>query len=62
MTVKELRKKLLEYNQEAVIDVIVHCQKQEFSLCFGGCDGGTKKQADAVSFYCDELCQNEVSK
>jgi hypothetical protein len=60
MKVKELRKKLKEYNQDADVDVIVYNRQQNFSLCFGGCDGGTKLTADSVSFYVDELCQSEV--
>lgn len=57
--VKEIIEKLKEYNPEANVDVVAHNKSYDFTLAFGGCDGGTKENCEDVSFYVDELCSNE---
>jgi hypothetical protein len=60
MKVKELIKKLLDYNLDADVSVIVHHTKEEFSIVWGGDDEGeTKEECESVSFYVDRLCGNE---
>ena len=59
MKVKELTEKLKDYNQDAEVVVTAHCRDEEFSLCFGGGDGGAKNTASTVSFYVDSLCGSE---
>lgn len=59
MTIRELIKKLGEYNPEARVDVIAHNRSEEFSIVFGGAEGDTKETTDSVSFYVDQLCDSE---
>lgn len=59
MKLKHLIEKLSEYNQEAIVGVIVHNQLEDFSITFGGCEGVAKSDCENVSFYVDRLCQNE---
>lgn len=59
MTVKELIKKLLDYNLDAEVSVVVHHTAEEFSITCGGSDGSTKNNCESVSFYVDRLCNNE---
>ena len=56
MTVKELIKKLLDYNMEAEVKVIAHCKKYDYSITIGGAEGIEKHNTKEVSFYVDELC------
>ena len=60
MKIKELIEKLHEYNENAIVEVIVNNYPQEFSICYGGSDGVTKEECDSVSFYVDDLCNNEI--
>ena len=59
MKIKDLAEKLKGYNPEAEVSVVVHCQKEQFSITFGSSDGVTKDNCDSVSFYVDRLCQSE---
>jgi len=61
MLIKELIKKLREYNPNAETKVIVHNHSEEYSIVWGTSDGeGTpKKDCKEVSFYVDRLCQGE---
>ena len=59
MTVKELIKKLLDYNMEAEVKVIAHCKKYDYSIAIGGAEGAEKHDTKEVFFYVDELCSNE---
>lgn len=59
MKVKDLIKKLLDYNLDADVSIIVHHTKEEFSIVYGGNEGGTEKNCESVSFYVDALCINE---
>ena len=61
MTVKELIKKLLDYNMEAEVKVIAHCKQYDYSITIGGAEGVEKHNTKEVSFYVDELCGNEHS-
>lgn len=57
----ELIRKLLEYNMDAEVDVVVHCKKYDFSISYGGPEGETKEETKKISFYVDELCTEELS-
>lgn len=59
MKLKELVKKLQEYNQEAEVNVIAHNKGYKFSLTYGGGDGVTKDNCESVAFYVDDLNDNE---
>ena len=59
MTVKNLIKELLDYNMDAEVKVIAHCQKYDYSITIGGSEGVEKNNTKEVSFYVDELCNNE---
>ena len=61
MKVKDLIKKLLDYNLDAEISVVAHCREEEFSIAYGGAEGVTKENCDTVSLYVDRLCTNEKS-
>lgn len=38
---------------------VAHNKSEEFSICYGGSEGITKENCESVSFYVDNLCQNE---
>ena len=59
MTVKELIKKLLDYNMEADVKVTAHCKDYDYSITIGGSEGVEKHNTEEVSFYVDELCSDE---
>lgn len=59
MKIKELVDKLNEFDQDAEISVIAHCQKYPFTLSWGGAESQSKETAKSVNFYVDELCTNE---
>lgn len=59
MTVKNLIIKLLEYNMDAEVNVVAKNKGFEFSMSYGSSEGVTKKTADNVSFYVDELNTND---
>jgi hypothetical protein len=56
---RDLIKKLLNYNLDAEINVIAHCKKHDFTITWGSAEGMTKGNAEDVSFYVDELCNDE---
>jgi len=58
MKVKELIVKLLDYNLDASIEVIVDYHPKDFKILFGGTDGGKKKDCDIVSFCTDKDCED----
>lgn len=62
MKVKDLIAKLGEYNPEAEMGVIVHNQREEFTLSYGGRtdgEGTTKETTTGVGIYVDRLNQGE---
>ena len=59
MTVKNLIIKLLEYNMDADVKVVAKNKEFDFSMSYGSSEGVTKKNADNVSFYVDELNTND---
>lgn len=59
MKVKELLEKLGEFNPKADVEVVAFCRRYAFSLSWGISEGVTKKTAESVSFYVDELCSTE---
>lgn len=62
MIVKELIKKLLDYNLDAEVNAIVYFREYEFSLTCSNGDGSKKSDCKTVGFYVDELCTNEREK
>jgi hypothetical protein len=62
MNIRELIKKLLDYNLDAEVNVIAHNKEYDYSITFGGAEGVEKHNANEVSFYVDELCQNEKQR
>lgn len=48
MRVKDLIKELLEYNQEATVDIVVDSYGHDFEICTCGGEGCTKKDCDEV--------------
>lgn len=60
MKVKDLIKKLKEYNPEAETSVIVHNREEQFSMIYGGGgEGETENNCKRVGFCVDRLCQSE---
>jgi hypothetical protein len=62
MKVKELIKRLADFNPEAEVDVIANNHPHEFSICWGGhldSEGTTKLNTTGVSIYVDDLNQSE---
>lgn len=60
MTVRDLLAKLREYNPDAEVMVVAHCQSYPFTLAWGGrAEGDTKEKCCEVSFYVDALCADE---
>lgn len=60
MIIKELILKLLDYNLNATVDVVVHNQPEDFSLTYSGPEGTSKEDCENVSFYVDDRSQNEI--
>ena len=61
MTVKELINKLNEYNFEAEINVVVGGYAKPYTICFGGEEGVTKANCEAVDLMVDDI-SDEVSR
>lgn len=61
MTVKELINKLNEYNFEAEINVVVGGYAKPYTICFGGAEGVTKANCEAVDLMVDDI-SDEVSR
>jgi hypothetical protein len=57
MKVKELIKKLNEYNPEANFYVIVNSYPKDFEICFGTSEGCTKENCDSVDIMVN--CESE---
>jgi hypothetical protein len=62
MKVKQLIQKLLDYNLDAEVSVVVHHTKEDFTITYGGDEGSTQNNCESVSFYVDRLCNNETLK
>ena len=60
MKVKELIEKLSEYNQSANVEICANGMPQEFEICFGTSEGGTKLSCDCVDFVVETTCDKEV--
>lgn len=60
MKVKDLIKKLNEYNQNADVEICVNGMPQEFEICYGGSEGCTKSTCDEVVFMVGTNCDEEV--
>jgi hypothetical protein len=60
MKLKELIKKLSEYNPEAKVNVISNNRPYEFSITYGNFEGCEKYNCDYVDFYVDETCESEL--
>ena len=59
MQLKELLERLSKFNPETEVNVVAHCKAYNFTVSYGGSDGGAEKDAMHISFYVDELCQSE---
>ena len=57
MTVKELINKLSEYNLEAEINVVVGGYIKPYTICFGGAEGVSKVNCEAVDLMVDDICE-----
>ena len=62
MKVKELIKKLLDYNIDAEVSVVAHHTQEYFTITYSGNEGSTEKNCESVSFYVDRLCSDETFK
>ena len=61
ITVRELIKLLLDYNQDASMSVIANNQEYCFNITCGGGDGCTVLNCDSVDFYVEALNNSENS-
>ena len=48
MTVKEIIDKLSEYNLDAKFNIVVDGYVKPYTICFGGAEGVTKANCEAV--------------
>ena len=55
MTVKEIINKLSEYNPEAEINVVVDGYVKPYTICFGGAEGVTKANCEAVDLMVGDI-------
>ena len=55
MTVKEIINKLSGYNSEAEINVVVDGYVKPYTICFGGAEGVTKANCEAVDLMVDDI-------
>lgn len=62
MKINYLIIKLLEYNMDAEVKVVANNKEFEFSILYVSSEGVTKKNADIVSFYMDELNTNDSNQ
>lgn len=62
MKVKELIKELKNFNPNIETHVVAHNRNYKYSISWACGDGGTKKDADSVSLYVDDLCSNDIIK
>ena len=59
MKVKEMIKKLEQYNPDAEMAVVANNKNQKFSIAFGSSEGCTKENCSSVSIMLDELNRYE---
>lgn len=59
MKVKQLIKKLQQYNPNARIAVVAHNTVYEFTICFGCSEGVKKANCEEVDLFVDELCKSD---
>ena len=55
MTVKEIIDKLSEYNLEAKFNIVVDGYVKPYTICFGGAEGVTKANCEAVDLMVDDI-------
>ena len=55
MTVKELINKLNEYNLDAKFNIVVDGFDRPFEICFGGAEGVTKANCEAVDLMVGDI-------
>ena len=60
MTVRDLIKKLLDYNQDAQISPLANNKQQPFSVSYGGAEGCKKETCSFVYIDCDDINQHEA--
>ena len=57
MTVKEIIDKLSEYNLEAKFNIVVDGYVRPYTICFGGAEGVTKANCEAVDLMVDDTSE-----
>ena len=57
MTVKEIIDKLSEYNLEAKFNIVVDGYVKPYTICFGGAEGVTKANCEAVDLMVDDTSE-----
>ena len=55
MTVKEIIDRLSEYNLDAKFNIVVDGFDRPFEICFGGAEGVTKANCEAVDLMVDDI-------
>ena len=55
MTVKEIINKLSEYNPEAKFNIVVDGYVKPYTICFGGAEGVTKANCEAVDLMVGDI-------
>ena len=55
MTVKELINKLNEYNLDAKFNIVVDGYVKPYTICFGGAEGVTKANCEAVDLMVGDI-------
>ena len=59
MTIKEIIDKLSGYNLEAEINIVVDGYVKPYTICFGGAEGVTKANCEAVDLIVDDISEVE---
>ena len=62
MKVYELVKKLVEYNQNADVNVVVNGYPKEFEICYGSSEGCQPYNCDCVDLLVDTSCGEECKR
>ena len=57
MTVKEIIDRLSEYNLDAKFNIVVDGLDRPFEICFGGAEGVTKANCEAVDLMVDDISE-----
>ena len=55
MTVKEIIDKLSEYNLDAKFNIVVDGYVKPYTICFGGAEGVTKANCEAVDLMVGDI-------